>query len=175
MKIRIIAFCVMILSGQAADLAAPVVTKETVTTFYRSYEKMTPRPQSVSASLLLLCGVPSPATIEKLKSDHGPHFTHSIQVYSNEIGKIAYPNSRTSMPVGSVIVKEKLDDRGHPKGIGGMIKREASFDPTHGNWEYFYNDPTVGFSIGKLASCIGCHAKAKDDDYLFSRSSIPKS
>ena len=73
------------------------------------------------------------------------------------------------MPLGSVIVEEKLNDKQAVTFIGGMIKRAAGFDPANGDWEYCYFDDKAGFSQGKLANCAGCHAKAGESDFVFTR------
>ena len=77
-------------------------------------------------------------------------------------------------PAGSVIVKEKVNDNGKVTGVGGMIKRPAGFDPTNGDWEYFYSDPQAGFTMGKIKNCAECHADAKAKDYVFRLRDLPQ-
>ena len=61
-----------------------------------------------------------------------------------------------------------------------MVKREAGFDPTNQDWEYFMigfdenNDYSVhpfgtleGANRGKLQGCIDCHTKAGGGDFLW--------
>ncbi|GEP41699.1 cytochrome P460 family protein [Brevifollis gellanilyticus] len=157
-----------LLLADAAD-SAPKITKETVKSFYLNYTRLTEKPYGVNAILSLLCSRPTPEMIDRLKSAHGPHYTNSIHLYANENAAPVYKDAKKVLPVGSVIVKEKLDDTLVVRGIGGMIKREAGFDAANGDWEYFYFDGHVGFSRGKLANCAGCHAKAKETDFVFTR------
>lgn len=157
-----------LLLADAAD-SEPKITKETVKSFYRNYTRLTEKPYGVNGRLAILCNTPPPEMIQKLKDAHGPHDTNSIHLYANAVAAPQYRETKKPLPVGSVIVKEKLDDELAVAGIGGMIKREAGFDPANGDWEYFYSDDKVGFSRGKLANCAGCHAKAKESDFVFTR------
>lgn len=72
------------------------------------------------------------------------------------------------MPVGSIIVKEKLDGTNR-LGYAVMQKRARGFDPLHGDWDYTYFDDGLSkvTAQGKVASCRDCHANAKETDYLF--------
>ncbi|MES2593740.1 MAG: cytochrome P460 family protein [Verrucomicrobiota bacterium] len=157
-----------VIFGATSDSSSQV-TQETVKSFYQGYSKLTPRPYGVNAQLALLCTEPSPEMIEKLKDAHGPHYTNSIHLYANAVAAPVYKEAKKVLPVGSVIVKEKLDEQKAVTGIGGMIKRAPGFDPVNGDWEYFYYDDKVGFSQGKLANCAGCHAKTKETDFVFTR------
>jgi hypothetical protein len=49
-------------------------------------------------------------------------------------------------------------------GVGGMVKRSAGYDPTHGDWEYFYFEDPKKIESGRIASCVQCHSSAKDKD-----------
>src|ERR1044071_4396792 len=78
------------------------------------------------------------------------------------------------LPAGAVVVKEKYDDAsasGPLRGYGVMIKRAAGYDRRGGDWEYGYVTlaPTPVVARGRLAGCAGCHASARDSDYLFRR------
>jgi len=157
-----------LLLADAAD-SAPKITKETVKSFYQGYSKLTPRPYGVNGRLNILCTSPSPEMIQKLKDAHGPHYTNSINLYASAEAAPLYKETKKPLPIGSVIVKEKLDDTLAVAGIGGMIKRAPGFDPVNGDWEYFYSDDKVGFSLGNLANCAGCHTKAKETDFVFTR------
>ena len=77
--------------------------------------------------------------------------------------------ARKVMPVGSVIVKEKLSYEHKMMSYGAMIKREAGYDPEHGDWEYMYVDlqPERKVTRGKIESCINCHRIKHEQDYLF--------
>ena len=74
------------------------------------------------------------------------------------------------MPVGTVIVKEKLanvKDK-NPVMCTVMRKREAGYDSAHGDWEYSVIDEK-GKVTGQdvLDRCISCHEEQKSSDYVF--------
>jgi hypothetical protein len=48
-----------------------------------------------------------------------------------------------------------------------MIKRPSGYDPSHGNWEYFYFENPSKIESGKITSCVQCHAGAADRDFVF--------
>jgi hypothetical protein len=54
-------------------------------------------------------------------------------------------------------------------GKGAMIKRAAGFDPSHGDWEFAYWEPSSGILDGptEAQSCGSCHAGANATDYVF--------
>jgi hypothetical protein len=92
----------------------------------------------------------------------------------NEPAAQVFSRGNNVYPVGSVIVKEKriLDFSGKKSasaenGVGGMVKRAASYDPAHGDWEYFYFEDTSNIQAGRIQSCVQCHEGAKDKDYVF--------
>ena len=72
--------------------------------------------------------------------------------------------------VGSCIVKERLATPSSkvPEVITVMQKREAGYNPSHGDWEYRVMDGAgkVVQADGKLQFCEGCHSKWKDNDYV---------
>jgi Cytochrome P460 len=77
--------------------------------------------------------------------------------------------ARTPVPVGTVVVKEKMTG-GTVVAVGTMTKREPGYDADHGDWEYGYRElkgdappPTTG----KIDSCIACHRIAEKKDFLF--------
>ncbi|WP_309718661.1 hypothetical protein [Armatimonas sp.] len=69
-----------------------------------------------------------------------------------------------SFPVGTVLVKEKLDN---PKGTGtpelltAMVKREKGYNPACYDWEFLVLDGKAERILehGKLARCQSCHAE----------------
>jgi hypothetical protein len=52
-----------------------------------------------------------------------------------------------------------------------MIKMPAGYDPENNDWWYGrYNETgTIEFDAGKVESCIECHKKAHETDYMFSK------
>jgi hypothetical protein len=70
------------------------------------------------------------------------------------------------------VVKEKYADElasGPLHEYAAMLKREAGYDPDNGDWEYAYVTlaPDRKVVRGRLRECAGCHAAARDRDYLF--------
>jgi hypothetical protein len=103
---------------------------------------------------------------------HGPHFKHYIVVRISPEEAEEYKALSAPLPVGTVVVKEKHNDRsaeGPPAEYGAMIKREPGYDPQHGDWEYLYvvRQPEKKVTRGRIESCINCHEHAKNRDYVF--------
>jgi hypothetical protein len=144
---------------------AVVVTKESVGTFYRGFKRLTNEPRSVEAAFVDLCDL---SGIEKAL---GPHARTWIHYYANPEAVQSMAAKAVEFPVGAVIVKEKLRRDGVVTGIGGMVKRAKGYDPTNGDWEFFYSTPGKAFSSGKLGSCIDCHKGGKRD-HVFSAWSL---
>jgi hypothetical protein len=96
---------------------------------------------------------------------------HSIVVRVSPEAAAAYREGRP-LPAGAVVVKEKYDDAsasGPLQAYGVMIKRAAGYDRDGGDWEYGFVDLATRTTMtrGRLAGCAGCHASARDSDYLF--------
>jgi hypothetical protein len=115
---------------------------------------------------------PTPDSIRRrqefLKEEHGPHAVYAINVRVNSTGREAFL-ARKPVPVGTVVVKEKLTD-GKVIALGTMTKREAGYDAEYGDWEYSYRELKADAppaATGKIESCIACHRTAKQKDYLF--------
>lgn len=143
---------------------------------YKTLRLLTPEPVLVNPELAMLCVGASQESVEAARVDHGPHAHSSVNIYMNEAAAEAFAQ-KTGYPVGSVVVKEK-DKLGYfskeenrwegiGNGVGGMIKRKAGFDPDNGDWEYFYFEDVKSVESGKMESCIQCHIRAKEKDYVF--------
>ncbi len=189
MKPVFLLFPALILSLQAGDKPEPPVgvTKETVFQFYEKFPRLTKTAIWVDPLEFGLCRPtppPSEEALAKAKRETGIHYQTSIHLYANPTAAAAIAAKQKNLPIGAVIVKEKLGDTGWdaklpvPKtpvlGVGGMIKRAPGFDPKNGDWEYFYADETIPFTMGKMTSCSVCHAKARANDYLFSIRDLPR-
>jgi hypothetical protein len=91
-------------------------------------------------------------------------------VFVNATGEeVATSASGYPYPEGTILVKEsrKTAD-GAITNLTVMIKREATYDPDNGNWEYVMTSPTLEVaSQGKLSMCIGCHAAGFEQDFTF--------
>jgi len=153
----------------ADQVSVPQVTVESVFSFYQSFERLTKNPHKVAPLTAILCASPQPALIEREKAMTGPHHNALVHIYANPVALDAISHHAGRFAEGSILVKEKLSDRGDAVvGVGGMIKREAGYAPEQGDWEYFYSAKAGGFSIGREQSCAECHAHAKDKDFVYS-------
>jgi len=151
---------------------------------YSQYQKITPEPVRVSLFVSGQCvyfrGTRERQIEENIKK-YGPHASAAILVYMNEPAAESFKDIADGYPVGSVIAKEKVADiapanfysnstdteEEKPNAVGGMVKREPGYDPENGDWEYFYfEDPAEVYS-GRIASCVECHAGARDTDHVF--------
>jgi len=96
-----------------------------------------------------------------------PTFCH---VYVSPEGKGAMVSGKGTYPRGAVIVKSKLtrEKNGDPVLFTTMRKREAGYDPRHGDWEYAVLDGRSKrvLARGRIESCISCHRKYASTDYV---------
>lgn len=83
--------------------------------------------------------------------------------------------SGVDLPVGTVIVREVLDDNMEIKTLTLMIKNDPGYFPEGGDWWYGVADPS-GIIIndangvpmmGQLIECGSCHASRASDGFLF--------
>lgn len=143
---------------------------------YAELELMTPEPVFVDPEIAKRCIGPTKEMIDNARLEIGPHANCVVKIFMNQLASKAF-NDRAEYPVGSIVVKEKTtlkiadetntEGRGTELGIGGMIKRAEGFDESNGNWEYFYEENGADVEVGKISSCIQCHATAKGSDYVF--------
>lgn len=153
------------------------ITVSQIAAGYAKYEKITPEPVYVNPVLAMLCRGASKQEVEKARGKHGPHANTAVVIQMNALAANAFNADLTHYPLGSVIVKQKSilgyvgEDgkavRPADNGVGGMIKRQAGYDPAHGDWEYFYFEDPAKIESGRIASCVQCHATAKATDYVF--------
>jgi hypothetical protein len=142
---------------------------------YRVWKRVTPKTMLLPAPLDLLCR--NTVGREVIETSGNPHRKKYFNVFVNSIGQKAMMGAeKTTFPVGTVIVKEKLgsvkDEK--PELLTVMVKRSPGFDKAGGDWEYSTVDKD-----GKLASdqknldhCRSCHAYQKEGDFVF-RSYLP--
>lgn len=103
-------------------------------------------------------------------SPHGEY----VQVYLNR----AALNRTDEMPEGAVLVLENYSKNKQLISIN-VMQRSKGFDAKNGDWFYATYLPNgkvakalsskkgeIAFA-GRVASCIECHSKAWDDDYVF--------
>ena len=91
----------------------------------------------------------------------------TVQVAVNEAALATYTNLAASsrFGVGSVLVKKHASTASASPGpIFVMTKRDPSFYPEGGDWEYLVLDAGGHLEDGgKLALCARCHAEANAD------------
>jgi Cytochrome P460 len=143
---------------------------------YSTWECVTGEPYAVSKVTATVCDngarhIPGwdPEFVGHMdNSGRGPHANHAINVRVNPVGLDAF-RARTPVPVGTVVMKEKLTDA-KVVAVGTMTKREPGYDPDHGDWEYGYRElkaDALPPTVGKIDSCVACHRIAAKKDYLF--------
>ncbi len=95
-----------------------------------------------------------------------------VDIYVNRQAQKAYTKRAPLFPVDSIIVKPLYSDpqRSEIARLVIMMKMGKGYDPKNGDWWYGVYDETgmKGWYQGKLTSCIKCHARAKETDYMFS-------
>lgn len=79
-----------------------------------------------------------------------------------------------NLAVGTVIVREVLDDAGDVSKLTIMAKAPTGYDASLGDWWFGEADPTGHvlvtngqLRVGRLTDCHGCHVPRVGDDYLF--------
>jgi hypothetical protein len=147
-----------------------------IATGFTNYHQITKSTVFVNPELAALCIGVSSERMEKARIKFGPHANAGILIYMNEGAASAFGTNATVFPMGSVIVKQKQifgywDENGKSvngnTGVGGMVKRQAGYDPEHGDWEYFYFEDVKKIESGRISSCVQCHSSAKNKDYVF--------
>jgi Cytochrome P460 len=145
---------------------------------YRNLKPMTKEPVLVDRGLAMLCRGATLGEVDAARKVSGPHAHTAVSVFMNDLAAGAFGKPSPSYPVGSIIVKEKKaigyrsttrpgDMTKAADGVGGMIKRPAGYDPSHGDWEYFYFEDPARIETGRISSCVQCHSGAADRDYVF--------
>jgi hypothetical protein len=146
---------------------------------YSLWKALTDKPKRIPLSWFTLCMV-SP-DMERRQDALGGHYVPMVKLFANPAAADNIEHrEKTPLPMGATIVKEKwlrksgggfdaqIDDSG-PGEYGAMIKREAGYDPEHGDWEYVFVTRSTPLKVerGKLESCRECHSRARETDYLF--------
>lgn len=128
---------------------------------YQNYAKMTGTPVLTNRALWIQCTT----TLEQIKQAEltdGPHAISRLNFFMNAPAAIAFAASKKPYPTGAVIVKDKMGE-----GFGGMVKRAPGYDPENGDWEYFYQDEKTPLESGRIGTCVECHRKAVENDFVF--------
>lgn len=154
---------------------SPRISELAVT--YTNLVLMTQEEVFVNPELARLCRGINQEEVEAARTQFGPHANTSIRVFMNPPAADALKSNLIPYPVGSVIVKQKMslgyqrsvgtDVGAGTAGVGGMVKRRPGYDPTHGDWEYFYVEGKGPLESGRLSTCVTCHSSARDRDHVF--------
>jgi hypothetical protein len=161
----------------SSDAASDVPDVRQVATGYRTFRTMTKESILVDPGLAMLCRGARQVEVEAARKVSGPHAHTAVNIFMNSVATDAFGKANATYPVGSIIVKEKKAlgywSATQPSemakandGVGGMIKRPPGYDPTHGDWEYFYFEEANQIESGKIDACIQCHSGAAKD-YVF--------
>jgi len=135
---------------------------------YYKWKRVTPKLESADGGGTSICS-PVPGT-NAGQAGPDPFFN----VYADKIAELAFSRpASTPFPEGSMIVKELLATNkksAEPRTLLAMVKRDAGFDPAHGDWEFLVlrrlKQPII-VERGKIAHCHACHEKAKAQDFVF--------
>ncbi len=109
---------------------------------------------------------PGTRELHEEASPHGAHLT----TYVNDTAYKVIKNKSGPLPYGSIIVKENYTDGKKLAAVTVMYKTKG-FDADSGDWYYLKYSPQKQVQAsGDVESCKKCHAKVKDNDYLFTSS-----
>ncbi|MEI7987012.1 MAG: cytochrome P460 family protein [Armatimonadota bacterium] len=164
--VYLIAGVTLAVAGIASGGRGPT-TLELVKGFH-GWKKVNPKPVRLASKFNLLC---APASMAMIKAEQkmNPHFQRVITVYVNKVGEKAMEKGG-KFPVGSVIVKEKLEESFKTPVLSTvMIKREKGYNPKCGDWQFAVIDAfTTKVTVdGKLESCMFCHQDQAKKDFVF--------
>ena len=129
------------------------IGEDAVRAFVRNpdaYSRVTEKPYQMDNNVATLCRPPS--TPDSPHKDIGAY----CHVFVNQLAHQPLVEGSDAYPVGSLIVKQKLEaiDSKTASLYTAMRKRPAGYDPANGDWEYIVTD-----GVGKVLAqgCIECH------------------
>ena len=135
---------------------------------YLGWTQRTQQPESISNEIFSLCRSPTAKENAFANSEHGMGLF--LLDWLNPVAMQGFENKGTApFPIGAAIVKQKLMLASSGKfdvaALGIMVKREAGFDDSHGDWEFGYWEAPSGLLSGatESAHCGGCHAGSATD------------
>lgn len=76
------------------------------------------------------------------------------------------PTQNIEFPVGTLLVKEHLDEAGATRGMSVMYKAEPGYAPEAGDWFWARVDGDVTTDAGPVQWCSSCHAAAINSDFV---------
>lgn len=92
-----------------------------------------------------------------------------LRTYANEPAA----GSPDDLPEGSILVKENYTPERELAAIT-VMKKSSGYDPANQDWFWVKYEPDGSVArengqelAGKVQSCIGCHASAAGDDYVY--------
>ena len=140
------------------DSSFDLVSLKSQITNYKSWTAVNAQPAKMSPVTSLMCSSPAASA---------PHADKYLRVYVNDAGRDAmFQTTNPRFPVGTIIVKEKLPaiDSTEPEFYTIMVKRESSYDPAHGNWQYLTmsGDRSKIEGPKNIRSCQACHDVYRD-------------
>ena len=121
---------------------------------------------------------PDRKSLHKLNSEGLKSHAHRawFDIYVNTLAKKAYVKKLSLFPVGSILLKPLYSDQARSKTakLTIMIKMEKGYDTKNADWWYGVYDKTgmEVYNQGKIKSCIKCHRKVKETDYVFSENTM---
>ena len=87
----------------AADDSTEIsITKDTATTFYRNFKRLTQQPHHVAPLIAVSCISPSPDPIELERRATGPHFSARVHIYANALASTVSPRSDMVIPTTKI-------------------------------------------------------------------------
>ena len=135
---------------------------------YRAMFRVNQKPADMVESTKYMCAPPS--------SIYGPHYDPGVVYYVNEIARLGIKQMSGSIvfPVGSIIVKEKQERKTEDSVQIITVMRKVRPERSEDAWEFKMYDVkkwaeiVSSTSVSKPAnqSCIGCHRRYKDNDYI---------
>ncbi len=98
------------------------------------------------------------------ESPHGAF----LKLYVNNLAEDAIENGNGTMPDKSILVKENYSEDKQLLSVTPMY-RVKDFNPEAGDWFWAkYTPDGKVLAAGKVESCIACHSKRIETDYLYS-------
>jgi hypothetical protein len=102
----------------------------------------------------------------KLYEGRHPHGAY-LTTYVNDKALKALQERAGALPDGAIIVKENYTPEKKLAAVTAMY-RVKGYNPEAGDWFWIKYAPDGKIEAeGKVAMCIGCHARAQGSDFLF--------
>jgi len=135
---------------------------------YRTMFRVNQKPVDMVESTKYMCAPPS--------SIYGPHYDPGVVYYINDIARQGIKEISGSIvfPVGSIIVKEKQERKTEDSVQIITVMKKVRAERSEDAWEFKMYDVKKWTEIDSSTSalkpanhsCIGCHRRFKDNDYI---------